>query len=254
MVTFDLVLQCEKTRSSKRKELTFTLPHAACISDIKTQIERKFNIPVCVQTLSYDSNIPSNDTKLDACRIRSGDTLHVSYTSEGDCEGILEVVSWMGLVLAALKCEDPSLSSGMSNSLYELLVVGVEAEYIEDLSFKYFFPWLDAKKYVNKLHYVHCGGLEITMELYALVLQHPWANCPLLLKYIEYGILRILWNFSETFAFRRMVTSHGGLQMCVKSLLRVTLEKGKPIEDRETPTDDSVLTEIIGGALGALCK
>jgi len=92
------------------------------------------------------------------------------------------------------------------------------------------------------------------MEVYALLLRQPWSNCRLRLNYIEYGILRVLWNLSETFALRRLIIKHNGLQMCMKSLLRKRLEKGQSIKDEESPEDEWLLIETIVAALGILCK
>ena len=255
---FGLVLRCTQTGATEERQLGFVSPPET-VRDVKIRIENDYNIPVCVQTLVFESHVLKDDTNLESVRIRSGDTFHVSYYADGNCKEVVEVISWFGTLLAALKVENPSISGGISNDLEELLSVGIEAEFVEDLAFEYFFPWLDGKKYANKLHFVHNGGVEIVMAVYTLLLRHPWSNCRLKLKYIEYGILRVLWNLSETFALRRLIIKHDGLQMCMKSLLRKKLEEGQPIEDRESPghqvlNRDWILIENIGAALGTLCK
>lgn len=257
---FNLILHCAHTKETRHDKLVFTpIPLGACVRDLKLQIEKAHNIPVCVQSLSYETHpLPSN-TALDSLRIRSGDTLHVDYSSEGDCEEVIQVISWLGMILGGLKLESPSVACGISPGLNHVIMMGIEAEFIEELAFDYFFPWLDPKKYANKLHFVHNGGVEIIMEVYALLQRQPWGNCLLKLKYIEYGILRVLWNFSETFTLRRLITRHGGLELCMHSLLRKRLEKGKEIVDDEVPRQDAqnqdwILVETIGAALGTLCK
>ena len=250
---FDLVLHCTQTGATEERQLGFVSPPETA-RDVKIRIEDEYNIPVCVQTLVFESHVLSDDTNLECIRIRSGDTFHVSYYADGNCKEILEVISWFATLLAALKIENPSISGGISSDLEELLSVGMEAEFVEDLADEYFFPWLDGKKYANKLHFVHNSGAEIMMEVYSLLLRQPWSNCHLRLKYIEYGILRVLWNLSETFALRRLIIKHNGLQMCMKSLLRKRLEEGQPIKDEESPEDEWLLIETIGAALGILCK
>ena len=257
-MTFDLVLHSTKLQTTEHKQLKLQeLPPNACIFNLKQEIEEQFNIPVCVQNLVYESQSHGDTTRLDALRIRSGDSFLVEYYSEGNCKEILQVIKWMSLLLAMLKTENPSVATGISQGLEDLVMMGIEAEFIEDLAFEYFFPWLSPKKYANKLHFVYNGGVDIILELYGLLLRNPWPQCLLKLKYIEYGILRILWNLTETFALRRLIVIHGGLQMCMKSLQRKVLEKGKQITDEESPGDrnhDWILVETIGAALGTLCK
>ncbi len=257
---FDLTLHCTQRNVTRQDKLVFVpISHRACVHDLKLQIERNLKIPACVQSLFYETHPLREEAPLESLRIRSGDTLHVDYYSEGDCEELIQVISWLSLLLDGLKLESPSVACGISSSLNQLVMMGIEAEFIEDLAFEYFFPWLDAKKYANKLHFVHNGGVDIVMEVYTLLQRQSWSNSLIKLKYLEYGILRVLWNLSETFALRRLIISRGGLQLCMKSLLRKKLEKGKEIVDGETQgpearNQDWILVETIGAALGTLCK
>ena len=206
----------------------------------------------------YEMHPLINENDLKAARLRSGDAITVFYLSEGDCEEIVKVLSWMGLILASLK-QKGGLCYGceINQELNRLLIYGIECEHIENLAFDYFYPWLDARKYVNKLHFLHNGGLEIMMEIYSHLLKKTWSQCLLKVKYLEYGILRVLWNFSETFALRRAIIHLGGLDMCMTSLLREPVMRGEAIVDRQSPrgtNQDWILVENIGAALGTLCK
>ena len=256
LVTFDVILHCSKSGVSRQKQVNFTSTPTV-VGDIKRAVEAQYSIPACAQVLAYDSQILRDDSKLSFVGARMGDTFHITYLSEGDCKEIIDIISWMGLVSAALGQENPTTSTGISPEFDDILTNGIRSELIEDLAFKYFFPWLDDRKYVNKLHFVYNGGIDIIMEVYAAILRHPWEECLLKLKYVEYGLLRVLWNLSETFPLRRHITRYGGLQMCMKSLLRKRLVEGKRIEDSELPgrQDQSwILVETTGAALGTLCK
>lgn len=258
-ISFNLELLCTKTNQTQHGIVAFpeNAPPAT-IADIKSRVEEDFNIPVCVQSLSYEAYCLSDGTSLDAARIRSGDTFLVTYAAEGDCPEIRKVVRWLELVREYLGVEDPSLSSPMSSDFEELIELGIREELIENLAFKYLFPWLDAKKYTNKLYFVQFGGLDVIMDVFTLIHQHPWMQCMLHLKYVEYGILRVLWNLSETFQLRRLIMRHNGLQLCIKSLLRQKLEERESIQDKTNVashrTNSWVLVETIGAALGLLCK
>ena len=255
-VSLRLILHCTESQTQKLKEITF--PCLPCtIKELKSTIETKCHIPECTQSLKCEMHPLINENDLKAARLRSGDAITVFYLSEGDCEEIVKVLSWMGLILASLKQEYPSLTHGINQELNRLLIYGIECELIENLAFDYFYPWLDARKYVNKLHFLHNGGLEIIMEIYSLLLKETWGQCFLKMKYLEYGILRVLWNFSETFALRRAIIHLGGLNMCMTSLLRESVMRGEAIVDRQSPrgtNQDWILVENIGAALGTLCK
>ena len=255
---FNLELHCTKTSAVDQKQIEFaSLPKT--VRDVKMKIENNYNIPVCTQTLSFESQVLSDDTNLECVRIRSGDTFRVSYYADGNCAEILKVIGWFKVLLAALRVENPSISEGISFELERLLAMGLEEKHMDNLAFEYFDPWLDARTYVNKLHFVHNDGVEVIMSIYSLLFRHPWPNCRLKLKYLERDILTVLGNLSETFALRRLITKHNGLQLCMKSLLRKKLEEGQPIKDRETPGhqvmhQDWILTSNLMVALGTLCK
>lgn len=257
-VIFNVELLCTETNLTSHRTISFSdLPET--VLNIKEKVQDQFSIPVCVQSLSYEANRLSDDTNLKLASIRSGDKFVVKYSSEGDCKGINEIVYWFEVVKMHLLVEDPTISRPLSPNFEDVLLLGIEEELIEKMAFEYLFPWLDAKKYANKLHFVHCGGLDVVMDVYEAILAHSWETCLLKLKYVEYGILRILWNLSETFELRRLIIRHNdGLSLCIKSLLRQKLEEGERIEDRtEVATHRAnswVLVENIGAALGLLCK
>ena len=218
-VTFGVILHCSKTGLSSHKQMYFTSA-PALVGDIKREVERQYNIPVCVQVLTYDVQNLKDDLDLSFVGVRMGDTFHITYLSEGDCKEIVDIIGWMELILAAFGGEQPTVSTGISVEFDDLLTNGIQLELIENLAFEYFFPWLDERKYVNKLHFVYNGGIDIIVEVYTAVLTQPWEECLFKLKYIEYGILRVFWNLSETFPLRRLIVTHGGLKMCMRSLLR----------------------------------
>ena len=257
-MVFNLELHCTTTGTVHQKQIEFASPPNS-VQHVKMKIENDYNIPVCTQTLSFESQVLSDDTNLESIRVRSGDTFCISYYADGNCAEILKVIGWFKMVLVALRNENPSISHGISFELERLLTMGIAEKHMENLAFEYFHPWLDSRVYVNKLHFIHNGGIEVIMGIYSLLFRHPWPNCHLKLKYMEYCILSVLCNLSETFALRRLITKHNGLQLCMKSLLRKKLEEGQPIEERETPGhqimyQDRILIENIGAALGALCK
>ena len=255
-VTLQLILKCTGTSSESVREIILpALPSTT--EELKSAIESSCNVPACVQDLNFESHPLHGRDDVKLARIRGGDTITVRYLAEGDCKEVVEVTSCMGIILAILKQENPTIFRGISESLNDLVTHAIEFELIENLAFDYFFPWLDPKKYANKLHFVSIGGLDIIMELYSLLQRERWGVCILKMKYLEYGILRVLWNLSETFALRRAIIRLGGLEMCMRSLMRDEVMKGEAIVDRHSPkgaNQDWILIETIGAALGTLCK
>ncbi len=235
---------------------TISLSPLVTITRIKEEVEENFNIPVCVQSLSYDSCPLNDDASLEAMRIRSGDTLHITYPAKGNCKEIKAIVTWFEQVRHFLLTEDPTISNGrFSLEFDDLLTYGIDQKLMEDVAFKYFYPWLNQQSYVNKLYFVSCGGLKIVMDVYAALLHHPWNDSLIELKFVQSAILHILWNLAETFELRRLIVSHNGLQLGIQSLLRKKVVAGEYIVDTEDgDTNNWVLVENIRGALGFLCK
>lgn len=254
--TYNVELFCCENNQKQHKTIIFheDRPLPITINDVKSKIEEDFNIPVCVQSLSYEDHPMSDETILQTARIRTGDTFRIDYSSEGDCEEIGKVVRWLKLVKQFLLEEDPTVSNSRLSSSFEYqLRTGINEELVENLAFKYLYPWLDARKYANKLFFVSCGGLKTMMDIYAAILKHPWKECLLNLQYLEYSILRVLWNLSETFELRRLILSHDCLKLCVLSLLREKIVAG--VDSLGDARDDHMLlVDTIGGALGLLCK
>ena len=242
-------LFCTKTAQSKHETLHFPFSgdqRPTTVLAIKKEVEDQFSIPVCVQKLSFEAHRLSDDTLLEGEKIRSEDTLHIEYTSKGNCKEISSTVAWFGKVREILIAEDPTLT--LSVGLEDLIDQGFEDGLTESLIFDYLYPWLDTEKYVNRLYFVYCGGLEVVMDIYAAIHRHPWNECAFKLQLMEREILRVLWNFCETFDLRRLIISHNnGLDLCIKSLLRQKVEEGKAI-------GDDILVDNITSALGLLWK
>ena len=256
-VWFHVELVCTKTNQSRHEKVIFPESDPpATIKDVKAKVEEDLSIPACVQRLTYEAYPLSDCTNLEVARIRSGDTFQVSYLEEGDCEGVRKVVKWFELVQEFLEKEDPSLNSPMSINLEKQVKLGADEKLVENLAFEYFIPWKETKKYVNKLYFVQCGGLDVIMRVYALLHRQPWTQCVLLLKLLEQRVLRALWHFCQTFLQRRLIMSHNGLELCIQSLLRQRLEEGERIEDKTNAfhrRNSWILVNTIWVALGLLC-
>ena len=149
-------LVCEETKSTKLKRLTLqSEPHN--FLDIKRAIEKSFSIPVCVQSLLHQSNKVTDTDTPSQCYLRDGDTLQVTYPTEGECERVIEVVKWLkkleeAVLLIRERFPGSPLSTFMYNfenigyHTYKMLVSGVYNEMARDLSLNLVYPWTSRTK------------------------------------------------------------------------------------------------------------
>lgn len=257
-VFFDIKLFCTKTNLTSHEVISFPdLPKT--VLNIKERVEEDCNISVCIQSLSYEHHPLRSKSTLEQARIRSGDKFLVEYPSQTDTLEINKIILWFEAIKKYLHIEDPSINNPISYNFEELVMLGIQEEFIEKMAFTYLRPWLNARNYSNKLHFVYCGGLNEMMEVYAAIHTHQWKASVLEVKFVEQGILRVLWSLSETFQLRREILRRkNGLNLCIKSLLRTKLEAGKPIEDTTRvalhQANSWILVQNIGAALGLLCK
>lgn len=256
-VFFDIKLFCTETKVTSNEVIGFPdLPKK--VLNIKERVEDQCNISVCMQSLSYENYSLSSNTTLEQARIRSGDKFLVKYPSQTDTLEVNKVVLWFEALKKYLHIEDPSIYNPVSYNFEELMIVGLREEFLERMACGYLRPWLNARSYANMRHFVYCGGLDEMMEAYAEIHTHQWKATVLEIKFVQLGILRILCSLSETFQLRREILQRKkGLDLCIKSLLRMKLEVGKPIEDTTRmashQSNSWMLVQNIEAALELLC-
>ena len=158
---FHLQLNCTSRKSTDSKVLSLSSFPSSTL-ELKQAIESRFSIPVCVQSVSYQLAPLSDGDSLLERRIRSGDTLSVSYLCEADSQLIREIIEWLKNVTAAIRIEQLTAEGGANTD--DIIKTGYEAEYPTLLHKS--FRWLDPKCYVNKLYFEAMGGLEAVIELY----------------------------------------------------------------------------------------
>ena len=248
---FHLQLSCTSRKSTENKILSLSSSPSSVL-ELKQAIESRFSIPVCVQSVSYQLAPLSNSDSLLERRIRSGDTLSVSYHCEADCQLIREIIEWVKLVVAAIKTENRV--KGNEDHTDSLIFIGLNARYCEMLP-NQLFDWLHPKGYVNKLYFEAEGGLAPLVELYRELTSRDWGSMRPLLKYLESFSIRSIGNFGEDFSLRRISLKAGVLDMAMKSLLRKVLQPGEPIEgqgmarSRDQEFVDLVLKEVLISAV-----
>ena len=254
-IAFHLQLNCTSRKSVDNKILSLSSFPSSTL-ELKQAIESRFSIPVCVQSVSFQLAPLSNSDGLLERRIRSGDTLSVSYLCEADCQLIKEIIEWICRVVTAIQCEtDGNESSEIHTD--NLIWSGIDASYHGTLSIK-LFDWLNPKAYVNKLYFEAEGGLTKLIELYKELTNRDWACMRPLFKYLESFAIQSIGNFGEDFPLRRMSLKAGVLDMAMRSLLRKELVPGEHIEGFGMTGDheyeDNIWREVLINAVYITAK
>ena len=240
------------------KELCFSMiPYD--VRDIKKEVEAAFSIPACVQEVEFEFVQLKDTDRVESLRLQSGDTIFVNYKSEADCENVKVVLDWMQLLTCLLQGEVPSIFHQMSFDLNEVVSAGINDHLMEDLAFQKFSPWTCPVRQTNKLYFVDLGGLDVLMELYALLQREAWRTSLLEMKFLEASCMCILSNLASSNDLRRLIISKGGVGKSIKSFLHVPLKKGCVVVDDSGCLGDPehnniILVDVVQSALAILCK
>ena len=193
-----------------------------------------------------------DETSLETLKLRSNDTFHVTYLSEGDCKEVQRAVMWFWLVRDSLVRETPSMANPMNIKLSRLISFGFLEEVLKDFFQKYLTPWEDPRKRANELSILNRGGLQAIMDIYTSLHRVSWKDCLPLLKDLEGYIVCILVCLTESLTAQ--ILHHNGLSLCIKSLMRQTLMEGRPVVDNTDPHDATKLITVVRAALYLLIK
>lgn len=200
------------------------------VLDIKLLVEKRFSIPVCVQTVRHSSTVLLRDTaRLSSLRLRSGDTLHVVYYAPAHVELQLTVIAWLKELVVTLKLEGLPSREKPGTAQLDDTVSKRMLEYFGTIAF---IPWGSPVKQTNKIFFVKNGGLDLMIQLYKILLSQPWSERTLDFKMLEYKLVSTIWNLCESFQVRRYILSQGGLDMCLQSLLCVVVDDEFLIDDK----------------------
>ena len=230
------------------------LPHT--VRELKQIVQREFSVPACVQTVTYQTEVLSDDVELASRRLRSGDSVDVTFLSRGDCRSVEEVNAWMRTLIEAFDQNQSRREIGDYN-VDVVVFDGLQSSL--DLALGYdLFQWLIPKTMVNKAYFESSGGLNLLFELYQRMLRREWSSLRLRQKYLESVCTQAFANFGETAALRRKLIKMGVLEMCFKSLLRVPILSDVPISDKSSSESDQeannfFLKAEMDNALHLLC-
>ena len=227
------------------------------VLDIKKFIEDNLDIPQYGQTIRFNSVVLQDETEnVSHLRIRSGDTLDLTYYSVANCEQLRAIIDWLKSVVASLKEVGVPTRETFSSSKHGFLEQNDHL--VKELSAN-FSKWGSPVNNANKQFFIDNGGLDHLIELYSLLLIQPWLEMPLQLKKLENDVLYTFCVFSETLQTRQELARRGLLPMCLQSLLRVEINRDNnqfvdpsPCPPEEAKLHTSYLQEVITSAVAFL--
>lgn len=235
----NLSLACSTKSCSKPTLKQIVLPtRPRTVHELKNRIEEKYDIPSCVQTLSFgEQACLHDDCMLESIRLRSGDMIRVSYCAETNCADVANAIHYMQDLLRT-----KDVLENLRTTHCQMMVF-----LLNHLAFERFSPWLSPPTMASKLHFIASGGLQLALKLYEEVLSMTWPELTDEAKNLEGALLNMLWNLMETHTMRRLMIKEGILDMCFTSLLRGKVTRFEYIT---LPG----LSSILNGALGVLSK
>ena len=221
-VILNVLLNCEVTKTPQTKQVQFqSLPTTPL--EIKKKIEEDFSIPSCVQTFHYQSMILKDSDQLQHAHFRSGDTFTVDYLAQAECEMIQNVIKWLEELYEFLKLIKEKISCSDELEYKDMIAEGKNLELIEALSATLFVPWGNKEKLSNCFYFQQEAGIKVLMEIYGILVGKEWGDLGIEEfhhMYLEIVCCRAIFNYGHTNALLREIVQLGGLEMCIKTLLR----------------------------------
>ena len=261
-VVLNVLLNCEETKSSEKKQVHFqSLPTTPL--EIMKKIEEDFSIPSCVQTLHYQSMVLKDSDQLQHTHFRSGDTITVDYPAHAECKVIQNIIQWLKELYELLKsieenisCSDKieseeehdQLMSSLVSKSEDLIAEGGNSGLID--AFSGSTLWGDKEKFMNCLYFQQEGGINVLTKIYGILVSKEWGDLGINgddHTYLEDACCRSIVNTGCKNTLLREVVQLGGLEMCMKTLLRRQLRG-------EECHPDEYKYSVLFSSLSLLCR
>lgn len=263
-VTFNLVLH-RNTESSQSVRVLKVASMPDSVGEVKQQVQAQLQIPACCQRIYFETALLSDQDTLHFYRIQENDTLHVHFNSEADVRDIMDIISSLrGMIIFLNSIQDELSQESHLPDLHVRIARAVKSKHVESLAFMYFYPSSTEKADANRRLFIANEGLQLMHKVHLLLLQQPWGRIPIELQYLEHAILRVLWNITASFSVREQVLQRPTLDAIIQSMLRVKIERDKPVSAPRSGTVqhprmmamelDRIVSEVVYKAVGTLCK
>ena len=202
----------------KDKSLTFSqYPQTGL--DVKRRVQDKFNIPLCLQTIYFNSFVLEDNQELRNIHLREGDTLTVSYTTHGDLSAVQDIINAITTVSGQLESIRQSVLDGR--------LTQQEYDQVLDYDFVYHINESFVRKTpdiirVHHLYFIHNFGADVFLKVKRLLAEIPWEKLPYKLQCLEHAALKYFWSLSSTVGIRCYLFNFPDLvELIASSILRV---------------------------------
>ena len=232
--------------------------------EAKHHIEKEFQIPVCLQKLSFQSQVISNNQPIHSYYLKDGDTLTVEFTTQADLREVSQVLELMKNIIKFLESSLDDFNGPLSIDIDRIIQTIVKPLAVECLVTKYFMPVGTDRATANRLYFVNNDGVEMSLELHDLLSSIPWTFLSIEMQYMEHSILRVLWDLSSTIGIRCLLLQYPNLiEQLSRSILRQPIYPYQKVQaSREqraashatVMSQDFILGETMFKAMGVLTK
>lgn len=233
--------------------------------DLKLFIETEFQIPVCLQMLSFQSMEIKEKQLLKQIHLREEDVITVSYTTSGKLKEIKQILDNMAAMKLILQVASVEFTRpAVSPDTMEILERFIDPIEVEGLLVNYFIPATSEPSKTNRLYFVHNNGVSLTISIHSLLINIPWDKLTIKMQLLEHSTLRLLWDLSSTIGIRCLLYNYPKLiEQISKSILRVEVVPYKNISppasvnERRNLTDNyrqAILAETMFKGMGVITK
>lgn len=256
-----LLLRSSLAKESKERKLYCSTLPLLTGAGLKELVEREFKIPVCVQAVSFNSNIIQEDTKLSYLRIQEGDMIEIEYPREVDTLFYLELISKITKIFSSLRHAMPKIAAAggvmVTDDIHDVMLqVNRDCKSIRSAIMnlikdrEHFVSYSTGMPGVDQLYFLHNGGLKVLVDLCKLLHMLPWHQLPMDAQQLERSSLSLICTLSLTLGTRYLLIQEGALQCVLKSLLRVKLEPLQYVSISEPLADPSGSERLSNWLLG----
>ena len=213
----------ETTTVLKDKKITLPNGPPKTGLNLKSFLQDEFQIPICLQRLSFQSMELQDTQILRQIHLREDDIITVNYTTTGNLREVQQVLMSMEEMMRALETVADTLSRPVVPQMaIQVLELIIDPVIVEGLLVNYFIPSTSELSKTNRLYFTHNNGIHLTVRIHHLLTNISWEKLTLKMQLLEHSTLRLLWDISSTIGVRCLLFDYPGLvDQVSRSILRV---------------------------------
>ena len=187
--------------------------------EVKRRVQDKFKIPLCLQTIYFNSFVLEDNQELRNIHFREGDTLTVSYTTHGDLSTVQDIINAITTISGQLESIKESILDGsLTQDEYDQVL---DYNFVDHINESFVRTTPDIIK-VHHLYFIHNFGADAFLKIKRLLAEIPWGKLPYKLQCLEHAALKYFWSLSSTIGVRCYLFNFPDLvELIASSILRI---------------------------------